>query len=143
MRGYPKGGREGVRAGADFIRSENALAVQDLTRLENIKREDPGAIAQAAIDRAVDRDSAADAVLRNALEELRIAETGARAEGIAAKEAEIASIEAAVNAAEDALSYAYLRAPFDGTIVANMSRISRMSTPSSRSSGCWTLRKSR
>ncbi len=107
-----------ARAKVDKASAAVKLAGQDLTRLENIKKADPGAVAQAAIDRAVDRKSQSDAALRNALEELRIAETGARKEDIAAKEAEIASIDAAINAAEDALSYSYLQAPFDGTIVA-------------------------
>lgn len=108
------------RAGAkvDKARAAVKLAGQDLTRVENIKAKDPGAIAQSMIDRAVDRKSETEAALRNALEELRIAEVGARKEDILAKEAEIASIEAAVNSAEDALSYTYLQAPFDGTIVA-------------------------
>ncbi len=107
-----------AQAKVDKARAAVKLAGQDLTRLENIKKADPGAVAQAAIDRAVDRKSQSDAARRNALEELRIAETGARKEDIAAKDAEIASIDAAINAAEDALSYSYLQAPFDGTIVA-------------------------
>jgi RND family efflux transporter MFP subunit len=70
------------------------------------------------IDQAVAGKSAADARLASAREELSIAEVGARPEDIAAKEAEIDSLEASVQSARDELSYTYLRAPFDGTIVA-------------------------
>ena len=107
-----------AQAKVDRAHATAKLAKQELTRLEKIKKQDPGAIAQAAIDRAVAHVNESDAAVRNALEELRIAEVGAREEDISAKQAEIVSLEAAVNAAEDALSYTYLRVPFDGTVVA-------------------------
>jgi RND family efflux transporter MFP subunit len=67
-------------------------AQRDYERNLNIQRQDPGAISQAAIDRA-----------REALDLAK---------------ADIAALEASVDAAKDALSYTYLQAPFDGTVVA-------------------------
>ncbi|MDJ0888672.1 MAG: efflux RND transporter periplasmic adaptor subunit [Desulfobacterales bacterium] len=67
-------------------------AKADYERNLSIQRKDPGAISQAAIDRTK--------------ENLDIAK------------ADIAAFEAEVDAAKDALSYATLRAPFEGTIVA-------------------------
>ena len=73
-------------------RAEETRAQADLQRLLDIYEEDPGATSQAAIDRAREnRDSS---------------------------RANIASLVAAVEAAEDALGYTQLSAPFDGTIVA-------------------------
>jgi len=105
-----------AEAGVDKARAAVKLAGQELARLQNIQAQDSGAVAQASIDRAEGKKSEADATLRNALEGLRIANTGARKEDIAAKEAEIASLAATVDAASDNLSYTYLKAPFDGII---------------------------
>ncbi len=105
-----------AQANADKARAAVKLAGQELARLQNIQAQDSGAVAQVSIDRAEDKKSEADAALRNALEELRIAKIGARREDIAAKEAEIASLAATVDAASDNLSYTYLRAPFEGII---------------------------
>jgi len=105
-----------AEASLDKARAAAKLAGQDLTRLLNIKAQDPGAVAQALIDRAEDKKSQADAAVRNANEELRIAKVGARKEDIAAKEAEVASIAATVATASDNLSYTYLKAPFDGIV---------------------------
>ena len=66
-------------------------AQQDLTRVENIRKQDPGAISQTAIDKALQvRDSAS---------------------------ANVRSLQASVQNAKDQLSYTYLKAPFDGIIV--------------------------
>ncbi len=66
-------------------------AQADLTRLQNIFKEDPGATSQTAIDRAVQaRDSA---------------------------KAGVRSLEASVENARDQLSYTELKAPFDGIVV--------------------------
>ena len=73
-------------------KAEATRAEADLRRLNNIYKEDPGATSKAAIDRARQiRDTA---------------------------KADIDSLAAAVDAAEDALGYTQLTAPFDGTIVA-------------------------
>ncbi|MGI9508900.1 MAG: HlyD family secretion protein, partial [Geminicoccaceae bacterium] len=110
-----------TRAETEVAKAEAAakLAEQDLSRLVKIRADDPGAVAQSALDRAEDQKSAADALLSNALQGLRIAETGARKEDIAAKEAEIASLDATVDSASDNLSYTYLKAPFDGIVTQN------------------------
>jgi RND family efflux transporter MFP subunit len=66
-------------------------AQADLTRLQNIFKEDPGATSQTAIDRALQaRDSA---------------------------KAGVRSLEASVQNARDQLSYTELKAPFDGIVV--------------------------
>jgi RND family efflux transporter MFP subunit len=94
------------------------LAVAEYDRLMRIKKQDPGAVSGAMVDRVTRNRETSEAELRNAKEELRIARVGARAEDIAAKEAEIRSLEASVESAEDQLRYTYLKAPFDGTVVA-------------------------
>lgn len=67
-------------------------AERDYERNLNIQRQDPGAISQAAIERAK--------------------------EALDLAKADIAALEASVDAAKDALDYTYLRAPFEGTVVA-------------------------
>jgi RND family efflux transporter MFP subunit len=67
-------------------------AQSDYERNLNIQRQDPGAISQAAIDQSK--------------------------EALDLAKADIAALEASVDAAKDELSYTYLQAPFDGTIVA-------------------------
>ena len=107
-----------ARAGVNEAEAALKLAQQNRDRLIGIQEQDPGAVSQSMVDQAVAGKSAADARLVSAREELSIAEVGARPEDIAAKEAEIDSLEAAVQSARDELEYTYLRAPFDGTIVA-------------------------
>lgn len=107
-----------TRAALEQARAGATRANQDLDRLNNIREEDPGAVAQVMIDRAVEAKRQADAGVRRATEDLRIAERGARAEDIAAKEAQIGSLEATVQTARDNLSYTNLTAPFDGVVVA-------------------------
>ena len=66
-------------------------AQKDLTRLENTYKTDPGAVSEAAIDRARQvRDSAS---------------------------ASVRSLESSVKNARDQLSYTELKAPFDGVVV--------------------------
>ena len=106
------------RAALEEAEAALTLAQQDLDRVNRIKEQDSGAIAQAVIDRAVRTKRIAEAEVRRANESLRVAEIGARPEDIAAKEAQIQSLQASVQSAQDDLSYTYLRAPFDGTVVA-------------------------
>ncbi len=141
------------QAGAAVQKAQAAakLAESDFNRIMAIRQEDPGAVAQAIVDRMAEKKDRADADLQRANEDLRIAQVGARAEDvsaqeaeirsmeaaldaanedlriaqigaraedISAQEAEIRSLEAAVDAAEDDRGYTYLRAPFDGTVVA-------------------------
>ncbi len=108
------------QAGAAVQKAQAAakLAESDFNRIMAIRQEDPGAVAQAIVDRMAEKKDRADADLQRANEDLRIAQVGARAEDISAQEAEIRSLEAAVDAAEDDRGYTYLRAPFGGTVVA-------------------------
>lgn len=89
----------------DFeVRLENALgrleraeadlrfAEKDYARAQNIQKEDPGAISQSLLDQKEEQ--------RNRLK------------------GEVKSLQAEVEQAEDRLKYTYLRAPFDGVIVA-------------------------
>ncbi len=107
-----------AKAGVNEAEASVRLAQQNLSRVKGIQEQDPGAVSQSMIDLAEAEKSAADAQLSSAREELSIAEVGARPEDITAKEAEIDSLEASVQSARDELDYTYLRAPFDGTIVA-------------------------
>lgn len=66
-------------------------AQADLTRLQNIYKEDPGATSEAAIDRAKQARDSAGAGVR--------------------------SLQASVENARDQLSYTELKAPFDGVVV--------------------------
>jgi len=64
----------------------------DFDRVSRIRKQDPGAISEAMVDR--------------------------RREAVDRSKAEIRSLTAAVEAARDQLNYTYLKAPFDGTVVA-------------------------
>ncbi|MGR8950468.1 MAG: efflux RND transporter periplasmic adaptor subunit [Gammaproteobacteria bacterium] len=81
-----------VRGQLDQVKAQLTRASSDLARQENIMKQDPGATSQTAIDRAREqRDSA---------------------------RASITSLQASLTAANDQLSYATLKAPFTGTVVA-------------------------
>lgn len=100
---------------------EKAKAALQLAQAENdrilrIQTQDAGAVSQGMIDKAVEKVQRADANFRTAQEELKVGQIGARLEDIQAKEAEIRSLVAAVDAAKDQLSYTYLKAPFAGII---------------------------
>ncbi len=112
---------ERIRAEQAAVEKADAaltLANQELTRVQRIQQQDPGAVSQNLVDQKVAEQRRADSQLRQAREALQIAEVGARPEDISAKEAEIRSLEASVQNAKDELSYTFLRAPFDGGIVA-------------------------
>lgn len=68
------------------------FAVSDYDRAKNILKEDPGAISRTLVDR--------------------------KREDVNRLKAQMKSLEAQVDSAKDALSYTYLKAPFDGEIVA-------------------------
>ena len=106
------------RLEANLQKAEAAakLGQAEYERIERIKQADPGAVSQGMIDRAVERKARAEAELLTAQEDLRIGKLGARPEDIQAKEAEIKSLTAELDAAKHQLSYTYLRAPFDGVI---------------------------
>jgi len=106
------------RLEANLKKAEAAakLGKAEYERIQSIKRADPGAVSQGMLDRAVEKKERADAGLLTAREDLRIGKLGARPEDIQAKEAEIKSLAAELEAAKHQLSYTYLRAPFDGVI---------------------------
>jgi RND family efflux transporter MFP subunit len=82
---------ENVQGQLGIAMRELELAVKEYKRLTRIRKEDPGAISEAAIDRALAaRDRSRE---------------------------EIKSLKASVQHAKDRLSYTELEAPFDGTIV--------------------------
>ncbi len=107
-----------LKAAVEKAQATNRLGEQEYKRITGIRDEDPGAVSQDMIDRVTEQRDRAAAELRRAREDLKIGERGARAEDIAAKDAEIRSLEASVESASDQLGYTHLRAPFDGTIVA-------------------------
>jgi RND family efflux transporter MFP subunit len=74
------------------------------------------AISRAEWDIRVQARLSAQAQLKQAEENLTIGQTGARPEDIAAKQAEIRSLQAAVSAAQDRLKYTSLVAPFAGSV---------------------------
>jgi RND family efflux transporter MFP subunit len=80
-----------ARGQLEKVRAALKLAQSDYDRVVRIRDKDPGAISEAMIDAKLgERDSAA---------------------------AQVKSLEAEVASAKDALSYTYLKAPFDGTVV--------------------------
>jgi multidrug efflux pump subunit AcrA (membrane-fusion protein) len=94
------------------------LAKTGYGRVMGMKAQDPGAVSQAMIDRATEAKARTEAGLRKAKEELAIGTAGARPEDIAAKEADIRSLAASVDAANNHLSYTNLKAPFAGKVTA-------------------------
>jgi RND family efflux transporter MFP subunit len=72
-------------------RANQQRAAADLSRIENVLREDPGATSQAAVDRARQLSASANAAVQ--------------------------SLEATVQSARDQLSYTNLTAPFAGVVV--------------------------
>jgi len=92
------------------------LATAEYERVMRIKAADPGAVSQGMIDKAVNKKEQSEAELRRSEEDLGIAKRGARKEDIEAKEAEIKSLQASVDAAKLQLSYTYLKAPYSGVI---------------------------
>ena len=98
-----------AQAAYEKSRSDYARAAS-LIRSDAITTADYERKRQLAVQRAAE--------LRSTQEALRIGEVGARVEDIRAKEAEIASLKAAVQAASDRLGYTKLAAPFAGEIVA-------------------------
>jgi RND family efflux transporter MFP subunit len=105
-----------LTANMEKAKAAKDLAQNEYDRILRIQAQDAGAVSQGMIDKAVEKLQRADANVRTAQEELRVGKIGARPEDIQAKEAEIRSLAAAVDAAKDQLSYTYLKAPFAGII---------------------------
>ena len=105
-----------LEASVNKAKAALKLAVAEYDRIMRIKAADSGAVSQGMVDQAVEKKERMEADLRNAEQELRIGRQGARKEDIEAKEAEIKSLTADMEAAKLQLSYTYLRAPFSGVI---------------------------
>jgi multidrug efflux pump subunit AcrA (membrane-fusion protein) len=103
---------------AELQRAEAAaeFALVEYERFLSLKGT-PAASA-SEIQLAEARSKLADADVIRARESLRIGEEGARPEDIRAKESEIASLDAAVQKANDELTDTKLTAPFSGSISA-------------------------
>ena len=85
-------GLSNVKAQLEQAKALRERTEADYRRLQSIFKQDPGATSEAAIDEArANRDQA---------------------------KANVDSLKASVTSAEDQLSYTYLRAPFDGRVVA-------------------------
>ena len=81
-----------VRGRLERAKATMIRAKSDFRRVSNIMREDPGAVSEALLDqKRGDYDAAV---------------------------AEVRSLEAELDSAKDQLRYTYLKAPFDGTVVA-------------------------
>ncbi|MCB1111753.1 MAG: efflux RND transporter periplasmic adaptor subunit [Chlamydiales bacterium] len=83
---------ENTEANLKKVQAELAFAKSDYQRVERIRNQDPGAISESMVDQK-----------RETANQLVAQEKAAQAQ---------------VQAAEDALSYTYLNAPYDGTVVA-------------------------
>lgn len=105
-----------LEAAVEKARARQRTATNELGRAEPLV--ESRTISRSEYDKYVEAKDRADADLRQALEDLRIGRLGARPEDIEAKQAEIDSLRAAGQAAQNRLSDTYLKAPFDGTIVA-------------------------
>ena len=103
-------GRAAVRAAAR--RAEDAH--RDLERARALF--EGGAVSRESFDKAETQYEVASASLDQAREQLRVLETGPRAERIAAQRAAVSSAEAAVRQVEAMLDNATIRAPFDGLV---------------------------
>lgn len=102
-----KAGLDRAQAAADFARAEYKRY------LSLIKS---NAASESEVELALAKAKLSDAEVIQAKESLRIGEQGARPEEIKSKESEIASLQAAVETAQDQLTDTRLLAPFDGTI---------------------------
>jgi RND family efflux transporter MFP subunit len=106
-----------AKAAVNKTEAAMTLANQEYDRIMRIQKKDAGAVSQSMVDRVAAEKERAESTLGAAKEDLQIAESGARPEDIAAKQAEIRSLQADVEATKDRLSYTYLKAPFGGVIV--------------------------
>lgn len=96
-----KAGVDRAQAAADFARAEHK---------RNLSLTVSGAISASELEMSAAKTKLADAELSQAKEALRIGQEGARPEDIKAKEAQIESLQAAVQRAQDELSDTQLTA---------------------------------
>ena len=103
-------GRAAVRAARERVED----ADRDLSRARALH--EGGAVSRESLDKAQTARALAVAALEQAQEQLRVIESGARPERVAAQRAALASAEAAVRQAEALLDNATIRAPFAGRV---------------------------
>ncbi len=126
-----------ARARAEFQAMKTCARPEEIRRLEAAVREaqanfrqadleykrfakalETRAVSKNVVDRKLEQRTAAEERLKRAREDMQIGRKGARDEDIAAKQAEIMSLQAKVQTAKDDLRYSSLRAPFDGKVAA-------------------------
>jgi len=105
-----------AQAELDRANAAYAKAYNDLMRNKPLVAS--GAITEQQLVRYEKEAQRTYQEVRVATQTLQIAKAGARKEDIAAKEAEIRTLAAAVDAAQDQVNYTRLVAPFDGRITA-------------------------
>ncbi len=105
-----------LEAAVAKAQARQRTAANDLRRVEPLV--ESRTITRSEYDEYVEARDRADAELRQAEEDLRIGQAGARPEDIEAKEGEIRSLTATAAAAQNQLKDTSIVAPFDGTIVA-------------------------
>jgi HlyD family secretion protein len=103
-----------ARAGRDAAAERLADAERDLQRARVLL--EGGAISQEALDKAKVAHEVARSQLEQATEQLRLFESGPRAERIESQRAQLAAAEAALQAIEAAIEYATIEAPFEGVV---------------------------
>lgn len=109
--------REEVSQGRTALRSATRRlddATRDLDRARRLF--EGGAISREMLDAAETAHELAEAGVESARDQLRVLETGARPERIAAQRAAVESAEALARQADAALENALIRAPFDGQV---------------------------
>jgi len=110
---------EQIRVAEEGVNADTAsLAKAKSDHDRNISLLNSNAIAEREFDRTLALLDVAKAGLRSAEEQLGARQAGARPEDIAAQQAEIRSLNASFENAQNQLRYSTLQAPFDGTITA-------------------------
>jgi multidrug resistance efflux pump len=103
---------------ADVARAKAAAEYAQAEFRRNQTLVESRVVSRSEFELSQSRAKLAEAELVQAKESLQIGEQGARPEDIRAKEAQIESLQAAVEGAEDELTDTQLLAPFDGSISA-------------------------
>jgi HlyD family secretion protein len=103
-----------ARAAGDAARQQLLDAEREVGRAARLR--EAGAISQQALEKARLNQELARSRWAQAQEQLRLVEAGPRAERIAAQRAQVRHAEAAVRAADVALAYGVVRAPFAGLV---------------------------
>lgn len=105
---------EKLKAGVDRAQAASDFARAEYKRYLSLIKSN--AASESEVELALAKAKLSDAEVVQAKESLRIGEQGSRPEDIKSKEAEIASLQAAVETAQGQLTDTRLLAPFDGAI---------------------------